>query len=109
MEILYFKDYPEKCSINWDNFDDLSMDTIFFELKFIKKVKNLCDLAKWVYVLSNNELTIINKSLVMEKGFEKYIPKIYFKSYGTIYCYEFHHGCSVKRKSIENEESIKIV
>jgi len=103
MEIVFFKGFPEKCSINWNNFQELSMGDIFFELKFIKKIKTLQDLAKWVYILSNSELIKINENLVMEPGFEKYFPRIYYQMNGQIYFYEFIHGTKiVKKGSMEN-------
>jgi len=104
MEIVFFKGFPEKCSINWDNFQEISMDNIFFELKFIKKVKTLKDLAKWIYILSNGELITLNENLVMEPGFEKFLPRIYFKKNEQICFYEFIHGTKIiKTGSMEND------
>jgi hypothetical protein len=104
MEILYFNGFPEKCTINWDNFQELSMETVFFELKFIKKVKTLQDIAKWMYILTSRELIILNENLIMEPGFEKYLPRIYFKINEQIYFYEFYHGTkTVKKGSIKND------
>ena len=104
MEIAFFKDFPEKCLINWDKFHELSMGDIFFELKFIKKVKTLKDIAKWIYILSNNKLITLNQNLVMEPGYEKFLPRIYFKKNGVIYFYEFIHGTKIiKTGSMEND------
>jgi hypothetical protein len=104
MEIVFLKNFPEKCSVNWDNFQELSMGDIFFELKFIKKVKTLKDLAKWIYILSTSELIVLNENLVMEKGFEQYLPRIYFKKNEQIYFYEFIHGTKIiKKGSVEKE------
>ena len=104
MEILYFNGFPEKCTINWDKFNELSMDNIYFELRFIKKIKTLQDLAMFIYMLSSQELIKLNKNLVMERGFEKYLPRIYFKINEQIYFYEFYHGTNtVKKGSIKND------